>query len=206
MNVSKIINTTSSLAIKATETPVFIIPYFHQLDLLDFGVKSVNGHQVTLGWTINEDSTVKEFSVERMDEKTLIFSTIGNFAPNNIHSINPNYLFTDSLAKDGFNHYRLKINLNSFGYIYSNIDKTYIGSLVSYPNPFTSLINVLGLSEGKNHTLKVFSMDGSLVKLANASGNMYQWNLSSLANGVYTLIVDYGTSQEHIRINKMPIH
>ncbi len=206
MNVSKIINTTSSLAIKATETPVFIIPYFHQLDLLDFGIKSVNGHQVTLGWTINEDSTVKEFSVERMDEKTLIFSSIGNFAPNNIHSINPNYLFTDSLAKDGFNHYRLKINLNYFGYIYSNIDKTYIGSLVSYPNPFTSLINVLGLSEGKNHILKVFSMDGSLVKLANASGNMYQWNLSSLANGVYTLIVDDGTSQEHIRINKMPIH
>jgi len=126
--------------------------------------------------------------------------------PNAVPSLLPSYSFVDSNANNGFNHYRIKIVLSTGSYFYSNIDQAFVGAMIAYPNPFTSTITLQGLSEGKTTTLKIFSIDGSLVKMATTSFNVVQWQLGSLPNGVYSLVADDGLNQQRVRINKMPQH
>ena len=218
MKVSLLQNSATSLSLTATETPIFVVPYLHQpkITLLDFGVKNITGHIVGLGWAVSADSTVKQFAIERMDEATQVFSSISTILPKAVHTISPVYSFADSLAKDGLNHYRLKVTLNDLTFFYSNIDVANIvptalsvfgqpsTSIVCYPNPFVGSISVQGLTSGKLYTLRVFSMDGALVKSSNTTGNKYQWNLSNLANGIYTLLIDDGKKLEKFHIGKMP--
>jgi len=206
MNVSIVRNITTSLPLTATETPIFVFPFYHQIDLLDFAVKTVNGHHVGLGWSVSNDSTVQQFTIEKMDEATKTFSSIATIAPNKIRSTKPNYSYIDSFANKGLNHYRLKTTMSNYGYIYSNIDKAYVGSLVCYPNPFSSSITIEGLFEGKTTLLKVISMDGAIVKMGSTNGNIYQWYLGSLPEGIYTLVIDDGTNHDQIRMGKMPAH
>jgi hypothetical protein len=47
-------------------------------------------------------------------------------------------------------------------------------------------------------------MNGALVKTSNTTGNKYQWNLSNLPNGIYTLLIDDGKKSEKFHIGKMP--
>jgi hypothetical protein len=218
MKIATQLGSASTLSLTVTETPIFVVPYLHQnkISLIDFGVKSITGHKVGLGWTVSADSTVKQFSIERMDEATQVFSSIGTVAPNAVHTLSPVYAFVDSLAKDGLNHYRLKITLNDLTFFYSNIDVANIvstaisvigqpsTSIVCYPNPFVGSISVQGLTSGKQYILRVFSMDGALVKTSNTTGNKYQWNLSNLPNGIYTLLIDDGKKLEKFHIGKMP--
>ena len=199
-------NTMSSLTITATETPQFILPYLQGIDLLEFAVKTVDGHKVGLSWKISDDSPVQQFSIERMNEVTKTFSSIGTVLPNALPSLLPIYSFTDSIANNGFNHYRLKTITGTLSYFYSNTDKAFVGSLIGYPNPFTSSITLQGLTEGKPSILRIFSSDGSMAKVATVNANSYQWFLGSLASGIYSLVADDGTTQQRIRINKMPIH
>lgn len=206
MKVNLIRNTKSTLTLTATETPIFVIPHLNQIELLDFGVKTVEGHKVGLSWKVSSDSTVQQYSIERMNESTKVFTQIATILPNAIRSALPTYTYVDTTANDGYNHYRLKTTVGSLSYFYSNIDKAFVGSLMSYPNPFTGKITLLGLTAGKTTTLKVFDDVGKLAKLATTSANSYQWDLSSLPNGIYTLIADDGINQQHIRINKMPQH
>jgi hypothetical protein len=220
MNVSLTKSSVISVPLTVTETPIFVVPFLHQtqINLLDFGVKSIIGHQVGIGWTLTADSSVKQFSLERMDEVTQVFSSIGLKAPNAVRSLSPVYTFTDSAAKDGLNHYRLKVTLNNLTFFYSNIDVasivptgiSIIGSnssaIICYPNPFVNSISLLGLNSGKTYSLRVFSMKGALVKTSNSTGNINQWNLSNLSDGIYTLLIDDGKRQEKLHINKMPAY
>lgn len=206
MKISLIRNTKSSLSLTATETPIFVIPHLHLIDLMDFAVRTVDGHKVGMSWTVSSDSTVQQFSIERMNERTKLFSSIGTINPNTIRTALPTYTFVDTAANNGFNHYRLKTTVGTLSYFYSNPDKAFVGSLISYPNPLTGLITLQGLTAGKTNTLKVFDMDGKLLKIATTNANFYQWDLSSLSNGIYTIFADDGISQQHIRINKMPQH
>jgi hypothetical protein len=218
MKITTQIGTASSLTLTVTETPIFVIPYVHlnRITLVDFGVKNITGHMVGLGWTLTADSSVKQFSIERMDEATQIYSSIGTVNPKAVHTLLPVYAFNDSLAKDGLNHYRLKVILNDLTFFYSNIDVANIiptgisiigqpsSTIVCYPNPFVNAITIQGLITGKPYTLRVFSMNGALVKSSNTSGNKYQWNLSNLPNGIYTLLIDDGKKLEKFHIGKMP--
>jgi hypothetical protein len=206
MKISLIRNTKSTLSLTVTETPIFVIPHLHQIDLLDFAIKTVDGHKVGMSWTVSSDSTVQQFSVERMNESTKVFTSIGTINPNTIRSALPTYTFVDSAANNGFNHYRLKTTVGTLSYFYSNPDNAFVGSLVSYPNPFTGFITLQGLASGKVTTLKVFGSDGSMVKVTTTNANSYQWNLSSLPNGTYTIVADDGINRQQVRINKMPLH
>lgn len=206
MSVSLIKNTQSSLQVPVSETPIFVVPHLHQIDLIDFGIRTVDAHKVGMSWTVSSDSTVQKFSVERMNETTKVFSSIGTVLPNAVHTLLPKYTFIDTAANNGFNHYRIKITVGTLSYFYTNVDQAFVGSMIAYPNPFTESITLQGLSEGRTSTLKIFSLDGSMVKLASTSANIFQWHLGSLPNGVYSLIADDGISQQRIRINKMPQH
>jgi hypothetical protein len=206
MKISLIKNTKSTLSLTASETPIFVIPHLHQIDLTDFGIRTIDGHKVGMSWTVSSDSTVQQFSVERMDESTKKFISIATIKPNAIRTAQSTYTYVDSLANNGFNHYRIKTTVGTLSYFYSNTDRAFVGSLISYPNPFTGIITLQGLIAGKTTSLKVFGLDGSMVKYASTNANSYQWDLSSLPNGVYTIVADDGINRQHVRVNKMPQH
>ncbi len=206
MKATLIRNTMSALSLTVTEIPQFIIPHLHLIDLEAFSVKTVDGHKVGMSWQVSADSTVQEFSIERMNESSKIFASIGKVKPNDLRSLSPLYHFTDTLANNGFNHYRLKTTVSTLSFFYSKIDQAFVGSLISYPNPFSESINLQGLAAGKTTTLKIFTIDGRLVKTATVNANSYQWFLGDLSNGIYSLISDDGVSQQRIRINKLPKH
>lgn len=206
MSITSIKNTQSSLQLPVSETPIFVVPYFHQIDLIDFGVRLVEAQKVGMSWIVSSDSTVQNFSVERMNETTKVFTSIGTVLPNAVHTLLPTYSFIDTAANKGFNHYRIKITLGTRSYFYTNVDQAFVGSMIGYPNPFTESITLQGLSEGKTTSLKIVSSDGSLVKLASTTSHVFQWHLGSLPNGVYSLVADDGVNKQLIRINKMPQH
>lgn len=204
MLLSRTNNTMSTIAITATETPQFVIPHLHQIDLIDFKITGTVDRKVDLSWTVSQDSSVQSFTLEKMKESDKTFYTLTNIQPKAKPSPMPVYTFQDSLANMGFNHYRLKILLSTNSYFYSSVVETFIGKLITYPNPFTQAITIQGLSADRTNKLAIYSSGGNLVRTATVNGKSYQWNLSNLPDGVYYLVADDGISKQKYRLNKMP--
>ncbi len=204
MLVARATNTMSTITLTATETPQFLIPHLHLIDLLDFKITGNMDRKVDLSWIVSQDTTVQSFAIEKMKESDKTFYPLAIIQPNAIRAKMPTYTFKDTSANLGFNHYRLKILLSTYSYFYSGVVEAFVGKLITYPNPFTQSITIQGLAGDRSSTLSIYSLGGLLVKTATVNGKSYQWNLNNLASGVYYLVADDGISKQKYSIHKMP--
>jgi aspartate 1-decarboxylase len=99
--------------------------------------------------------------------------------------------------------YRLKMVDADGKYKYSNtikIDTKYIDAFSIFPNPSRGQLNISGV-EG-NGTIKLFTIDGKLIKQVTTTANM-KIDISNIAKGTYLLqYIDKNKTQSKLLIKQ----
>jgi len=189
---------TTSSADLAASTPGFatrlldinstVLP----LDLLSFdGSAGVNG--VTLKWNTAKEVNVKNFVIQKriVDGS---FADLGQVSASNSLVLN-NYSYTDVTADAGVtNYYRLKVVDNDGAFKPSNVIgifmpgfKTSAQGLSIYPNPATSVLNVVFNEANKGAEYEVLTVEGrvALKGVVGENSTKATIDVSSLPTGTY---------------------
>jgi len=160
------------------------------LNLLSFAGEYKNGTAL-LHWKTTSEINVSHFEIERSNNR-LIFEKIG-FVKTNTQT-QKDYSFNDNGVVMATSFYRLKIVDVDGKYTYSkkiklNAENVEIFSV--YPNPSKGLLITSGVQG--NGTIKLFSIDGRLVKNLATTPNM-KIDISSIEKGSY--LIQYITKNE----------
>jgi uncharacterized repeat protein (TIGR01451 family) len=164
---------------------------------------------VLLNWATASEKDNAFFMVERSaDGKN--FSAVGKVAGAGNSTIKMDYTFLDAHALTGTAYYRLKqVDLDG-KFEYSKVvavqTKAIIGgvSLKVFPNPTTGVVSLdLTSATPASVTVKVFALDGRLIKATQMMGGAVQaLDLSNLAIGTYLINVAGANIDTTVRIVK----
>ena len=162
-----------------------------------------------LSWTTTQEVNSKEFIIERSGNG-IDFETIGNAKARGNSNGTVNYSFTDQLALQGTNFYRLQMVNTDNSSRYSNIvsvKNELTGELDIFPNPSAGKIDIWFVSEKISPVvISIYDMNGKLVfnnrLLASRGSNTATANISALAPGNYTLKIEMGTKVITKKISK----
>lgn len=177
------------------------------LSLLSFnGRLNDNKQQVDLYWTTVNEINASHFEIEFSNDGRT-FNKIGMVNANNNTGFN-SYSFPHTnipSAQDQVIYYRLKsVDIDS-KFKYSQILKFNLsnnGSISIYPNPVMDklLINAPAFNHGKLQVIN--SGSGAIVKTMTISGNSFTVDMTTLAKGVYILILANKDSEQTMKIVK----
>lgn len=150
--------------------------------------------QVLLSWSTVKEENNKGFELQRssngLDWTKISFVNSLGVDGNSIVTLS--YSFVDATPDVGTNLYRLKQLDNDGNYNYSavrSINFVANEAVVIYPNPFTSIVKVEGLS-GNNNTIAVFNSLGQQIKYIKLENKTeYKLDLSGLPVGVYQVVI-----------------
>jgi hypothetical protein len=167
------------------------------ISLLSFtGKKEVNANNVY--WTTSFEHNNAYFNLLRSIDAT-DFNVIAKL---NTKAINGNssdlisYEFKDVKFNEGHNYYKLQQVSFDNKIVESNVIDLYRdanGNMVNiYPNPTSKIINIKFIAlNDEVSTMKIIDMSGRIVQLVQAKtvsgSNTIQIDISTLANGIYTL-------------------
>lgn len=167
-----------------------------------------------LHWATETEYSTDYYSLERSSDGANWEEIAQVPASSNLTSNVMNYQYTDASARGKLNYYRLKqTDLNGQEEIVGktiSVERNCSGSdlnFVVYPNPASSLLNLEYTSDGKG-TLSVLVYDvlGNTVSLSNEllndGLNVFSYDVSSMANGVYFIRVSSGTKTTTQKIVK----
>lgn len=166
------------------------------LTLIDLKAK-VQAGNIVLQWTTNNEVNTKEFIIEESQNGTS-FKNISAVKAASTSGMN-NYSFIHSNPSEGVHFYRLKMMDIDGRYTYSKVVKAVFNnkdiSLLVYPNPATSILNVRMNSGKKGNTmLRITDISGKEVyrKLifVNTGINTNYINVQKLPAGIYYLNMD----------------
>ena len=159
----------------------------------------VNDGFAKLQWTSSEETGDLTYSIERSDDQ-VHFIQIGSVAGSTIPGIGATYHFTDPAVLTKSTYYRINMvshNSNKFSNIVllSNTDIDFeIRSLV---NPFADRVAFdMSVPEDNTATFTLFDLYGRVVKqekqpVTKGLNSIRMYNVSNLAEGTYTLQVQY---------------
>ncbi|AKQ44457.1 hypothetical protein TH63_00485 [Rufibacter radiotolerans] len=147
---------------------------------------------VLLNWATASEKDNSYFQVERSaDGKT--FTAIGKVTGAGTSSVRLDYRFLDAKTVPSTVYYRLKQVDYDGKFEYSKVVAVQIKATAAgvtvkaYPNPTTGVLNLdLASMASSPVTVKVYALDGRLIKTAQVMGGAVQTlNLSTLAAGTY---------------------
>jgi hypothetical protein len=150
-----------------------------------------------LQWETATENDLSYFEVEySKDAKS--FSDIGKVKAVGISYIKQNYSFINSAEPLAVNYYRLRMVNVDGTFSYSPVIAVYENNNVAeefqvYPNPATEKLNVTIITNNttETHTLKVWDMQGKLVKTiavqAGSGSNLFSFSIIDLNTGNYVL-------------------
>jgi hypothetical protein len=166
---------------------------------------SFDGTASQLKWTSANEINLKGFSVEK-SLNGIDFSEIAFVRGQN--SIQQNsYSFNDADVKTGVNYYRLKIINNDGSVKYSNTivisNKQSLQTTV-FPNPVISNITINHAKAFTGAVLRVFTVDGKLVRTTPVQIGAVQTTLSAsqLLKGNYLLIYENNGEKSSVQFAK----
>jgi hypothetical protein len=161
------------------------------LALQSFSGALVN-NSTKLEWAASNEVNVKEYAVEESTDKEN-FNVIGLVVAKNSTGIN-NYEYTTTAPK-ATTYYRLKMINKDGSFTYSSIvalnGNVSTKKLTVFPNPAISTITLTHEQAIDGATIKIFSVNGKTVSVANVQTGATQTSIdvSSLIKGSY--IVSY---------------
>ncbi len=175
------------------------------LKLTSFFVTSVTHEQVALSFTTEQEMNVDGFVVERSINGQA-FEAIGKVAARNTPGFN-SYQFTDGIANDSRQYYRLKLVDKDGSFTYSHIVNAkakHAAQLALSPNPATNLVTLKHATATAEDYVEVFSVDGSRVLVQHLAANSRQTllDVSRLNRGHYILVHQHQSSKEFIQFIK----
>lgn len=160
-----------------TNTEITVLP----LRMISFSGENKNG-STFLHWQTNSEINVSHFEIERSSDGN-IFEKIGIVSSNN----GSNYSFNDIHVEESVSFYRLKIVDMDGKYSYSNtikIKSKNLNTLSVFPNPSKGQLTINGVQD--NGIIKLFSIDGKLVKALTTTTNM-KIDISNIEKGAYLI-------------------
>ncbi len=157
------------------------------LKLVDMAVSSETSGR-TISWTTADELNVDHFEVERSDNGSSNFITIGQIAAKNISS--SAYSFSDKTAtSNGTVYYRIKM-VDKDGYstysMIKAINNNLIAKLVIFPNPASSTLTLTLASSVTDASINITNVIGKTVlAMDKQSGQKFDINISKLSAGSY---------------------
>jgi len=177
------------------------------VELLTFTGHEDNGTHV-LNWTTAMELNSSRFVIEHsMNAST--FNELGMVSAAGNSAQEHNYTFTNKTPTLGNNFYRLKMVDIDQKFKYSNVillkllrDNT---SIVVYPNPAASLINIEmnGMQAGAKMQVEIVDASGKLIKSEAYiyDNQKFTVDVSSYANGMYFLKIKGNTINELVKFS-----
>lgn len=158
-------------------------------------------NKVLLTWKTAQEQNSGHFNIERSVDG-INWTAIGNLPAAGNSSNGHSYSFTDNTPAQN-NFYRIaEYNLNGrvqyTGILKSSCNTTDVFSV--WPNPVSSTVFIsIGAHGESQATIRIFDSKGALVKVQRATvlrgRNLLSADVKSLANGVYSLSVDWDNGQ-----------
>lgn len=168
-----------------------------------------------LTWVVNNnDKGVLKYEVQRSDDFSRNYSTIGTVDPVNTDQANQTYTFNDPNQEFGSKKfYRIREVHNDGRSFYSKVLQVNNTEIIHFinkpkPNPFINEINVsIELLKANPIQLKITDASGRLTFQKNYTGtkgvnNLTLTNLSNFKAGIYFLEISSGSETIHEKIVK----
>jgi hypothetical protein len=161
------------------------------LTLVDFTASKSNNNQVVLFWKTTNESNLRNFIVERSDDKAGGWIQVGKLPA--VNSLTGSkYNLVDYSPREGNNYYRLKIvdADGSATYSFVRLVTCYKAAfnIRIYPNPVLGIVNI-SVNGNTNDRYSVFIMDITSRVLQQridmASGKEYRFDLHTYSKGIY---------------------
>jgi hypothetical protein len=195
-NVSRIpalgSTTTGVLVMAAAALPV---------TLSSFTAKLTTDNKVALAWVTSSESVNKGFSIERQEEGSGKFQSLGFIASKAVGGNSQTtlaYSFKDVTAKNGTNMYRLVQEDLDGKKTFSEVRVVKLSEQsVSnvYPNPSTGAINISRSNDGKKMNIQVLDQSGRVIsQVNNIIDSNYRMNLPQ--PGIYSIKMMYPETGE----------
>jgi len=169
--------------------------------LSSFTAKQTTDNNVSLAWITSSESVNKGFSIERQEEGSGKFQSLG-FIASKAEGGNSQttlaYSFKDVTAKKGTNMYRLVQEDLDGKKTYSEVRVVKLnGQSVSmvFPNPSNGAVNISRTADGKKMNIQVIDQSGTIIRqLSNITDANYKLNIQK--SGVYTIKMTYPETGE----------
>jgi len=169
--------------------------------LSNFTAKQTTDNKVSLAWVTSSESVNKGFSIERQEEGSGKFQSLG-FIASKAEGGNSQttlaYSFKDVTAKKGTNMYRLVQEDLDGKKTYSEVRVVKLnGQSVSmvFPNPSNGSVNISRTADGKKMNIQVIDQSGKIIsQVNNITDANYRMNISQ--SGVYTIKMMYPETGE----------
>lgn len=169
--------------------------------LSNFTAKQTTDNKVALSWVTSSESVNKGFSIERQEEGSGKFQSLG-FIASKAEGGNSQstlaYSFKDVTAKNGNNMYRLVQEDLDGKKTYSEVRVVKLsGQSVSnvFPNPSNGAINISRTNDGKKMNIQVLDLSGRVIsQVNNITDANYRMNLPQ--SGIYSIKMMYPETGE----------
>jgi hypothetical protein len=171
------------------------------VDLLSFQANASKNKTVGLNWSVADEKSIKNYSIERSAEG-LKFSPIGSVEAKN-GSTQTDYAFNDETPLRGINYYRLKINEEDGTFKYSKVQSVRAGSRTKYeiyPNPTSDYVQIKNAESVES--VNIYDISGRLVRQFS-NNTASQLDISELPKGVYQVAIKAQGETEFSRVVKM---
>lgn len=183
----------------------FCTAVFLPVDLLSFDAIGKE-NTIELDWKTANETDNAGFDIERRSETEREFSKIGAVPAMDVLLDINNYRFVDKDVRPGIQYYyRLRQNDFDGKFEYSpirtaRIDGGKLGIQV-FPNPANGAVSgILNVASGIETNLRLFDLNGRIVKEQLVAGNQFQMDLAGLPVGVYILKARDDRREEIIKL------
>ncbi|TAL49465.1 MAG: T9SS type A sorting domain-containing protein [Chitinophagaceae bacterium] len=185
--------------------------------LLSFNARKKDAKDVLVEWKTVTEYNLNRFEIEvakgNVDYQNRRFIKIGEIPSPGNSTSERSYNFTDAEnGKNGVRYYRLKIVDNDNTFVYSPVRPVVFSNEVQlqvYPNPSNGIFNLIyQLNQGETMTVKVYDINGKLIKRLLPSGNGFvqktiiDLHSSVFAPGIYLLKVERGEKLQQFKLIK----
>jgi hypothetical protein len=178
-------------------TPQATLP----VTLSSFTAKQTTDNKVSLAWVTSSESMNKGFSIERQEEGSGKFQSLGfiaSKAEGGNSQATLSYSFKDVTAKNGANMYRLVQEDLDGKKTYSEVRVVKLSAQsVSnvFPNPSNGSINISRTNDGKKMNVQVLDQSGRVIsQINNITDANYRMNLPQ--SGIYSIKMMYPETGE----------
>jgi hypothetical protein len=214
---STILGNVSGDVINASVSPTCIAPQnisvtgnitaFPLLLILNnFSVSSENC-VVHLNWSTSSEANIEKFEIEKSENNTAKWETIGSVIAQSNSSTNASYYFKDeNIFINNKLMYRLKMIEKDGSFIYSQTLNTLIKceeqNLSVFPNPVSNGKLIVSLNGAENIVANLTTVTGQQIKKIVLKKGKNNIDVSDLSNGVYILSAKFVTGiSQNIKIN-----
>jgi hypothetical protein len=187
------------------------------VQLISFTAKKKINNDVVVEWSTAAEFDVERFEIEIAKGNTQLqannFVKAGEVDSHGNSAKEQSYNFVDvETNKSGVRYYRLKIIDKDGSYTYSAIRPIVFNSEFTwqvYPNPSKGIFNlVYQLNDGENISVKVFDINGKLIRQLKSVANGFMQKLTidlqaqKFAAGLYLIQSEAGDKKEVFKIIK----